>query len=340
MFSRQKGMRFNVFLLVFFMIVSLDPIWSGGANEGVVEEAKQPKTSFPEKPIQMVVGYAAGGDTDMYGRLIAAALEKKLGQPVVVTNVQGGGGSIGVQQVHDSKPDGYSVLFSHWGSLTNELNGMINYSILDDFEIPAVCLQDTSLMLIGNSKGQYKTARELFDAAKANPDTVKIGMETGTMYHLFWLILQATNDVTFHLIDTGGQPTRVAALMSQQIDAYMHVYPTVQEMIKSGDFINMGTVANERNSLYSDIPTIGEYGIKGLESMGAKYFYLALPKGTPDEIVDVYENALKDIASDEAIQQSMAKYTVNLIYKPRDEANKILGAQRETVMKYGNLLKK
>ena len=295
---------------------------------------------FPVKPIQIIVGFAPGGDADINARLLANALQKELKKPVVVTNIAGGGGTIAAEQVRLGNSDGYTALFTHWGMLTGEMSNMINYNVTEAFQIPAISVIDPTTVIVTNGNGKYETAKDIFEAAKANPGEIKISIETGTFAHLQWLILQKENDVQFQFIDTGSQAERVSALLSNQIDGYLTQYVSIKDLHKTGKFNIAGAVAKERNSNYKEIPTLSEQGIVGLDELSEKYFHLALPKDTPTDVIVKYEEALNNVAKNNTNKKSFNDIFVNLEYIPNSKAKEQINDMRAVIFNYSNLMPK
>ena len=129
---------------------------------------------FPVKPIQIIVGFAPGGDADINARLLANALQKELKKPVVVTNIAGGGGTIAAEQVRLGNSDGYTALFTHWGMLTGEMSNMINYNVTEAFQIPAISVIDPTTVIVTNGNGNQFVTLPKMDKVIGNQENVRI----------------------------------------------------------------------------------------------------------------------------------------------------------------------
>jgi tripartite-type tricarboxylate transporter receptor subunit TctC len=285
---------------------------------------------YPIKPIQVIVPTGSGGDTDINARIISKYLQKYIGKPVVVTNVTGAGGVIGSRQVKDSAPDGYSVLFFHYGTLTQTLMKKAYFYILDDFEVNGIPLMDNTSVIVTRT-GNYKDMTELVADAKARPEQVKYGIETGTVGHLVTYIIQDLAGVKFNIIDTGVAATKNAALLSGQSDVFFATYLAVKSFVDSGDFSLLGLISEQRNPDLPDLKTLKEQGI---DFSLAKFFYFAFPKGTPTDAMNIFNDALRKICADPAAKAEFAKFLINLDYIEKDEAHKIIEGTKEKFAKH------
>lgn len=281
--------------------------------------------SYPDKPIQIIVPTGTGADTDLNARLLAKHLQKYLGKPVIVTNVTGAGGVIGSRQVKDASPDGYTTLFFHYGTLTQTLMGTADFYLLDDFEVRGIPLLDDTGVIVGR-KGKYNDIAELFADAKERPGEVNFAMETGTVAHLIAYILQDAGDVEFNIIDTGVAATKNAALLSGQSDAFFAVYLGVKSFVESDDFVILGVLADERNPGLPEVKTLKEQGV---DFSLPKFFYFAFPKGTPEEVMAIFNDALRKVCADPEAKADFEKYLLSIGYVEHDEAVKMIEATKD-----------
>ncbi len=286
--------------------------------------------AYPAKPIQVVVPTGTGGDTDINARIIAKYMQKYIGKPVIVTNVTGAGGVVGSRQVKDSAPDGYNVLFFHYGTLTQTLMNTADFYILKDFEVGGIPLMDTTNVIVGK-KGKYKDIADLMADAKKRPGEANFAMETGTVAHLVAYILQDAGGVEFNIIDTGVAATKNAALLSGQSDAFFAAYMGVKSFVESDDFVLLGIIADKRNPGLPEVKTLLEQGV---DFSLPKFFYFAFPKGTPEDVMAVFNDALKKVCADPEAKAEFGKYLLDLGYIEKDEAHKIIEGTKNTFAKY------
>ena len=165
--------------------------------------------NYPVKPIQVVLPIAPGGDTDVNARLFNKYLEKELGKSLVVVNVDGGGGTIGMRRVLAAKPDGYTALFFHGEAMVPKLAGLVDFGI-DAFQMVAIALVDNTTVLATHKDAPYKSMPELVAYAKANPGEVEFGILTGGYPHLVGVALQKALGIDMTLVDVGGNAAKIA----------------------------------------------------------------------------------------------------------------------------------
>src|SRR5580693_8704812 len=175
--------------------------------------------SYPSRPITIVVPYPAGGVTDNLVRLLAERMKNSLGQSIVIENIGGGGGTIGVDRVSRSAPDGYTILLGNSETMVfAPVTMAISYNALTDFE-PVALLPSYPFLLVTTNDVPAKSLGELIAWIKANPDKVLQGtVGVGTMQHLCGLQLQKTIGVTWQLVPYKGGPPAMQDLLGGQIN--------------------------------------------------------------------------------------------------------------------------
>lgn len=252
------------------------------------EEAAAEDIAWPENPIQIIVGANAGGGIDTAARLIAKYMEPELGQPVVVSNVAGGAGSIAATQVKESKPDGYTMLVCHEALLTNKISGVTEFDY-DGFASGGIPFKVYTTCLLSK---KYKTFDELIEAAKANPGTVKFGTELATNDTAIIAMVEDEFDVQYQLVDAGAVSDQIAAMMGDHIDFMKAPVGLVKDYVASGDFNLLAFFNEERNEDYPDVPTMKELGV---DFVVDKFFFCGFPKDTDQAIINKYSEALKRV---------------------------------------------
>lgn len=258
---------------------------------------------YPSKPIQVVVPLNPGGDTDVNGRLFGKYLEQELGQPVVVVNVAGGGGTIGMRRVISAKPDGYTLLFYHTEAMLPKIAGMVDYDLFD-LQMCGIGLLDDTTVLATYEGAPYKTLNELVDYAKANPRGVEFGMLTGGYPHLIGLALEEVTGAQFNIVDVGANAAKTVALKGKKTDLINTQFGLTKDYFTAGDFVCLGLLSEERNPLIPDIPTTKE---QGFPMNFNKFFFFAMPKDTPREIVDTFSAAIKRVVENPEFQEAAAR---------------------------------
>jgi tripartite-type tricarboxylate transporter receptor subunit TctC len=307
-------MNKNSTKVTFLSIFAVALIFAAGTQglfaAGGKEAPKSAGTDYPTKAVQVVVPVGAGGDTDMNARLFSRFMEKELGQPVVIVNVTGGGGTIGMKRVLDSAPDGYTAIFYHTEAMIPKIAGLVDYGI-ENFAIAGIGVLDNTTVLATYNGAPYKTMKEFVDYAKANPGKVEFGMQTGGYPHLVGIALQEMAGIKLNIVDVGGNAAKTVALKGKKTDVINTQYGLTKDFFTSGDFVCLGLTSEERNPLMKDIPTTKE---QGFPMVFNKFFFYGMPKTTPKEIVDKFSAAMKRVVDNPEYQAEAAKIFVNPMY--------------------------
>lgn len=276
----------------------------GGSEDEVQEDAQDQttedtqsgdstETDWPTKPIQMIVPFDAGGDTDFHGRQYAKYLEDELGQPVAVSNVVGNSGMLAAKEVYDADPDGYTILFTHSSINVNTAAGTSDIGI-DDFEMVRVCGQPAVEAIAVRSDSPYETLDDLVAAIKKNPGEFIVPASIGATSHYACLLMEKACGVELNIVNSGASSDRTAGLKGGNFEFIINPYGTMKSFIDSGDFRILATLGEERSSQFSDIPTAKELGYEDLVSVNA--YYILVPKGTPEAIIEKLGAAIDDIS--------------------------------------------
>ena len=215
--------------------------------------------SYPNKPVTIVVGYPAGGSTDLVGRLVANEIEKHLGQTVVVENLGGAGGAIGAQKVANAKPDGYTLLVGANNELAiaNLVNKAVKYKISDFTPIGMVASQP--MVLVASQKSGVKNTREFIDLVKAKPDATSYGSSgVGTALHLAGERMKDQGKIKMQHVPYRGVPALTNDVLGNNIEFGVFVLSSGLPLIKSGKVVALGTTEAKRYPATPDIPALAE----------------------------------------------------------------------------------
>ena len=272
--------------------------------------------SYPDHPIMMIVPLAPGGSTDTLGRIIAQAMSKTLGQPVVVENVSGAAGVIGVTRAERATPDGYTVLWGMWG--TNVANGAIydlGFDLLNDFE--PVGLVATQPFLIDARKNfPANNLKELVAWLKANPGKATMGTSgVGSPSHVAGVLMEQLVGAKWQMVAYRSAGLAQQDLLSGVTDLQLDTPAVSLPYVKSGALKTYAVTAKERLAVAPDIPTTDEAGLPGFYFS----FWHAMwaPKGTPKPIIDKLNAAIVAALADPATRKKLEDLA-QVIY-PRDQ---------------------
>lgn len=291
--------------------------------------------SYPSKPIQVIVPVGAGGDTDLNARIFAKYLEKELGQSIVIVNLKGGGGTIGMKRVQESDPDGYTALFYHGEAMIPKLAGLVDWGI-EAFEMVGIGVVDDTTVLATHPGLPYKTLKEFIDYAKEHPYEVEFGIQTGGYPHLIGVALEETAGIKLNLVDVGGNAAKTVALKGHKIDVINTQYGLTYDYFKTGDFTCLGLLSEQRNPLFPEIPTTEEQGLKMAFN---KFFFYGMPKGTPAEVINTFSAAMKRVVENPEYQAEAKKIFVTPTYMGPADASAYAQKQYEYFAKFQDLFR-
>jgi tripartite-type tricarboxylate transporter receptor subunit TctC len=254
---------------------------------------------YPARPITMVVTFAAGGSSDVLARAVAAAMERGLGQQLVVDNRPGAGGQIGAETVAHSAPDGYTVLFGTNGTLGigPALYRNLRYDPLHDLA-PVGILQKLPLLLIVNPSVQAKNLAELISYARAKPGALSFASAgVGSVSHLAGELFKQEAKIDILHVPYKGGGAAVPDLLAGRVSMMLETMPNALPLVRSGQMRAIGVTTKERSSLAPDIPALAELGLPGFDV--SAWTGLFVPAGTPASIIDRLNAETRQITHDE-----------------------------------------
>jgi len=260
---------------------------------------------YPTRPVTLVVPFAAGGPTDAIARIVGERMRTSLGQPVLVENVSGAGGSIGVGRVARAAPDGYNVSVGNLSS--HVFNGAIYslpYDLLADFE-PVALLSFQPLLIVARQGMPAGNLKELIAWLKANPDKATQGTPgAGTAAHIAGAFFQRETGTRFAFVPYRGTGPAMQDLVAGQIDLMIDTPTNSLPHVRAGTIKVFAVAAASRLPSAPDVPTVDEAGLPGFHFP----FWQALwvPKGTPKPIVDKLNAAVVEALADPAVRQKLA----------------------------------
>lgn len=243
------------------------------------------QADFPNRPLKLLVPYAAGGGTDAIARLVAQAVSEKLGQTMVVENNGTAGGNIASQQAATSPPDGYTVLMANQGPMVVNPHLFKNMKLdpLTAFD-PVTLITSAPLALVVPAKSNMKTVADFMEFARKNPGKLSYGSAgNGSASHLATVLLAQTANLNFVHVPYRGAGPALNDLVSGQTDFMITTMPSVAGLIEAGTVRALAVTTTTRAPTLPDVPTLDEAGAKGYDS-GAWYGFV-VPKGTPAPII-------------------------------------------------------
>jgi len=237
---------------------------------------------YPSRPVRVIVGFGAGSAADIITRLIGQSLSKRLGQPFVIENRGGAGGTLAAEAVAHASPDGYTLLTSGPDTVTANLYDKLSYNFLRDIA-PVACVATGPLVLVVNPSFPAKTVPEFIAYAKANPGKISFGSAgVGSVAHIAPELFKAMAKVDMVHVPYRGLAPALNDLLGGRVQVVFSTLPPAIGHIKAGRLRALAVTSKARYEALPDLPTVGDFlpGYEASITIG-----LSAPKNTPSEVV-------------------------------------------------------
>jgi tripartite-type tricarboxylate transporter receptor subunit TctC len=240
--------------------------------------------TYPVRPVQLTVYFAAGGGNDIIARLMGQWLSERFGQQIVILNRPGGGGNIGTEAVVRAQPDGYSLLFVSTPNATNAtLYDKLGFNFIRDIA-PVACISREPNVMVINPSVPVKSVPEFIAYAKADPGKVNYASAgIGTSQHMAGELFKMMAGVNMVHIPHRGSAPALTSVLGGQVQLMFVSMPSVLEYVRSGQLRALAVTSVKRSELLPDIPTVSE-SVPGFEA--GPFYGVGAPKNTPPEIVE------------------------------------------------------
>jgi tripartite-type tricarboxylate transporter receptor subunit TctC len=272
--------------------------------------------SYPTRPITIVVPFAAGGPIDALVRVMAESLRQPLGQPVIIENVSGAAGNIGVGRVARAAPDGYTLVTGFWG--THVVNGAIYalpYDVVNDFE-PVLLISRNAQLIVARKSMPANDLKGLIAWLKANPDMAAAGTSgVGSPQHVFGVFFQKATGTQFRFVPYRGAAPTMQDLVGGQIDLMFADQTTSLPQIRSGNIKAYAVTGKSHLAAAPEIPTVDEAGLPGFYC--SVWSALFAPRGVPKDIIERLNAAAVGALAEAAVRERLAELGQQIV--PREE---------------------
>jgi tripartite-type tricarboxylate transporter receptor subunit TctC len=260
--------------------------------------------AYPSHKVRMIVPFAAGGPTDVIGRMVAERLSDVFGQQVYVENLPGAGGNLGVETAKRADPDGYTILVVSTGFIINpSMYTKIGYDPIKDFAPITLAAASPNVVTV-NPAVPAKTLKELIDVIKANPGKYSFAQPaTGSTPHLVGELFKQTYDLDMVMVPFNGAPLAINSTLGNHTPIAFTALPPAIGTIKDGSLKGIAILAKQRVAVLPDLPTNIEEGVPGLES--DTLTGILAPAGTPKAIVDKWNAAIVKMAADPEVKKKL-----------------------------------
>lgn len=258
---------------------------------------------YPDHPVRIIVGYPAGGSTDIVARIIGAWLSQKLGQQFIVENKPGAGNNIGTEFVTKAAPDGYTMLLINPANTINaSLYKKLNFVFLRDIDPVANVIQVPNVMEV-NPSVPAKTVKEFIDYVKANPDKVNIASSgNGTSIHLSGELFKIMTGLKMTHVPYKGSAPMLTDLLAGQVQVTFDNLPSSIGHIKAGKLRALAVTTSVRSPELPDVPTVAET-VPGYEAVA--FFGFGVTHGTPKPIIDLLNKTINEGINDPGVQAKL-----------------------------------
>jgi tripartite-type tricarboxylate transporter receptor subunit TctC len=294
--------------------------------------------TFPSHPITIVVPFSAGGPSDAMSRILADRMKLKLGEPILIENVTGAGGSIGVGRALRSPPDGYTIGFGHLG--THVANGAIyklGYDLVTDLE-PVVLLPSNPMIIVSKNAVPAKTLQELLAWLRSRPTPPTAGTAgAGSGSHIAGLYFENVTGIKLQFVPYRGTAPAMTDLVAGQIDLIVDQTSNSIAQVRAGTIRAYAVTDSKRVEQASDVPTTDEAGLPGFHM--TLWSGLWVPKGTPKDIIAKLNAAAVDALNDPSVRKQFEN--LGLQMPPADRLTpEALGAwQKAEIAKWWPMIK-
>jgi tripartite-type tricarboxylate transporter receptor subunit TctC len=294
---------------------------------------------YPDKPISLIVPFAAGGPTDVMARMIAIPMGKSLGQTVLVENAVGAGGTIGAGKVARAAPNGYTIFLHHMGMATAPaLYKKLTYDPLKDFEYIGQ-VADVPMTLLARKDFPATTFAELQAYVKTNKDKVSLANAgLGAVSHLCGLLFMSALGVDLTTVPYSGTGPAMNALLGGQVDLLCDQTTQTVPIIKDGRVKVFGVTTLTRLAALPNVPTLDEQGLKGFEVKVWHGMYA--PKGTPPAVLDKIGVALRAAMQDPAVKQRLTDLSSDIVSAEKMTPAGLKNFLESETAKWGPVIKK
>ncbi len=290
---------------------------------------------YPNRPVKIIVPFAAGGPADVYARFLAQRLQEALGQPFVVDDRPGGGSIVGTDAAAKSAPDGYTLLLmSNTHTVNESLIPNKPFVITRDF-VPVAPINYSDLVMVVHPSVPAKTLAEFIALAKAQPGKLNYASSgPGTPYHMAGELFKAMAGVDIVHIPYKGSSGARTDILGGQVQMMFDAVTTMSEHVKAGQVRALGTSGKTRSSVLPDVPTVSEAGVPGYEA--TIWLGVIAPKGTPPAIVNRLNAEITKIVNRPEVRSDWGKQGAAAMTMTPDAFGKYIA---EDIVKWERIVK-
>jgi tripartite-type tricarboxylate transporter receptor subunit TctC len=290
---------------------------------------------FPSKQITLIVPFPPGGSTDTAARLLAEKMRSALGQPVIIENVGGAGGSIAVGRLARAPADGHTIDIGQWDTHVGSIIYNINYDLQKDFE-PVGLISVNPQLMVAKKNLQANRLNELVAWIKANPGEAKFVNQNAAAHVTGILMEKATGTKVTYIPYRGAGPA-MTDLVSGQVDLLVVQGAVALPQIRGGTIKAIANLSPKRSASMPDIPTSDETGVPGLYMSG--WFGFFAPKGTPKAAVAKLNDAMAQALADPTVKAKFTELGLDVASKEQQTPEGLAAFQKAEIEKWWPIIK-
>jgi tripartite-type tricarboxylate transporter receptor subunit TctC len=291
--------------------------------------------TYPSRPITLVVPFPPGGSTDAAARIMAERMRAPLGQPIVIENVGGAGGSIGVGRVARAAPDGYTFDIGQWDTHVGSIIYKLDYDLEKDFE-PIALISNNPQLMVAKNDLPANTLGELVTWMKANPGKINF-VNQNAAANVSGVLFENLTQQKVQFIPYRGAGPAMTDLISGTVDLLVVQGAVALPQIRGGKIKALANMSPQRSASMPDIPTADETGVPGLYMSG--WFGFWAPKGTPKEIIAKLNAATVEALADPAVQKRFVEFGLDVAPRAQQTPEGLAAFQKVEIEKWWPIIK-
>jgi tripartite-type tricarboxylate transporter receptor subunit TctC len=305
------------------------------ALAGVSAIAGAQAQNYPSRPITLVVPFPPGGSTDTAARIMAERMREPLGQPVVIENIGGAGGSIAVGRVARAAPDGYTFDIGQWDTHVGSIIYKLDYDLEKDFE-PIGLISNNPQLMVAKNDLSANTLAELVTWMKANPGKINF-VNQNAAANVSGVLFENLTKQKVQFIPYRGAGPAMTDLISGTVDLLVVQGAVALPQVRAGKIKALANLSATRSASMPDIPTADETGVPGLYMSG--WFGFWAPKGTPKEIIAKLNAATVEALADPAIRKRFSELGLDVAPREQQTPEGLAAFQKAEIERWWPIIK-
>ena len=291
--------------------------------------------AYPSRQITIVVPFPPGGSTDVAGRIMAEKMRPLLGQPVIIENVGGAGGSIAVGRVARAAPDGYTIDIGQWDTHVGSIIYPLNYDLQKDFE-PIGLISVNPQLMVARKALPADDLKGLVAWMKANPGKITF-VNQNAAAQVSGILLQQLTGTQVQFIPYRGAGPAMTDLISGQVDLLVVQGAVALPQVRGGTIKAIVNLSPNRSASMPDIPTSDEGGVPGLYMSG--WFGFFAPRSTPKDIIDKINSAMVQVLADPAVRTRFAELGLDVASREQQTPEGLAAFQKAEIEKWWPIIR-